>query len=267
MGSHTDNIKAFNTSLWGNDFPIPDQGGIYTKGGTQKPKVKPGRGAPGAKHDFASASQSGANKPRTIEEGNTYEAKYSKSGSLTESKEFEDILNGNDHPYKALKEAFDRVESEKKTHSRDHLREMSFPELGVDDPEEDIPEEEFPELMGDEGGHSDWTPDEDEDIPGELPDDFQFDDDSYALEDDEFVDDEDWDDEDVELPDDDPDDDDWDDDSWDEDGSGDGFDTEEYDLEDEPDWDDGPSMSDDLEADEDFPEGLDDDFGDDFGDE
>jgi hypothetical protein len=211
MGTHTDNIKAFNKTLGGGSFPIPDQGGIYTKGGTQPPKRKVGRGAKGAKHDFASTSQSGANKPRCPSEWDTYEAIYSKSGSLTEAKkkkpedetdkkpadkkpadkkdgrpwkkvkestnEFERILAGNDHPYKLLKEAFDSV----KTGSP--LREMAgqFPELEDDDfiPDGEYEEDGFDELTSDD----DLPPielDDEEDIPDEEFDDLDKADEAFS---------------------------------------------------------------------------------------
>jgi len=164
MGTHTDNIKEFEKKLEGGGFPIPDQGGIYTKGGTEKPKRKVGRGSPSAKRDFAADSRSGANRPRTSKEGDTYEARYAKSGSLTEStvSEFirlkenkkckcgakltkegwtecekchesahskkKDLKESRNPDYPILREAFDAVKSKR-------LREMSnqFEELEDDD--------------------------------------------------------------------------------------------------------------------------------------
>jgi hypothetical protein len=58
-------------------------------------------------------------------------------------------------------------------------------------------------------------------------------------------------------------------DDFDEDASDDGFDTEDYEDEDEPDWDDGPSMSDDidLDAEDEFGTSGGDEFDDDFEDD
>jgi len=217
MGTHRDNIKEFNKKLEGGGFPIPDQGGIYTKGGTEKPVRKVGAGSKSAKRDFAPDSKSGNNRPRTSSEGDTYEAKYSKTGSLTEKED-------KNFDYPALREAFEQASRKKRlrenkkckcgaeitkegwteckkchksTHEDKKLKEMAgqFPELEDDDfipgsdpntesdfsyLDEEIPDEEF-DPQEDESDYEDYLDDDMMDT-GEV--DAQYAGDTFGPEDD-----------------------------------------------------------------------------------
>jgi hypothetical protein len=118
QGSH--DSKRINTPIQDTGkFPIESQKGIAVNGGNQKPAIKSGRGSPGAKHDFQ--TYKGENKPRCAREYDTYEAKYSKTGSLTEKQEYKEYLDDMikldekiTPEYPSIRECFDRVNDEKK---------------------------------------------------------------------------------------------------------------------------------------------------------
>jgi hypothetical protein len=84
--------KDYEASYGGSNGPfdeIEKQMGKMAKAGEDRPKIKSGRGSPKATREYQ--THSGNNSPRTIAEGDTYVARYSKTGSLTESK-FDEIL-------------------------------------------------------------------------------------------------------------------------------------------------------------------------------
>lgn len=82
-GSH--NAKRISKPIpMDKDFPISTPTGKANKNGEDKPAVKPGRGATKASREFA--QNTGNNQPRCARQYDDYEARYSKTGSLTESK-------------------------------------------------------------------------------------------------------------------------------------------------------------------------------------
>jgi len=79
-GSHTKNIKRIDKPIpEGDHEPVPQQDIASSK--TYKTKVK---STPGH-FKVDQGKDPPTNKPRTAQEGNTYEVKYAKTGSLIES--------------------------------------------------------------------------------------------------------------------------------------------------------------------------------------